>query len=138
MNSIRHTQEQLYATPKIGYVDCNAKFCSDTLLLHHRGTFSGDIHASPRNNQNQKLTVTTIVSILKQQTRLLLHYGKHISLSHIQQCLNLTMYFSLRHLAAKMLSQLYHDFISFPYLLPSYETSSIKYLHIKKIKKKPL
>ena len=37
----------------------------------------------------------------------------NISPSHIQQCLNLTMHFSLRHLAAKMLSQLYHNFISF-------------------------
>ena len=61
--------------------------------------------------------------------------------SHIQQCLNLTMPFSLRHLAAKMLSQLYHNFISFPYFFPSYETCSIninplfhgaiKNLHIK-------
>ena len=61
--------------------------------------------------------------------------------SHIQQCLNLTMHFSLRHLAAKMLPQLYHNFISFPYFFPSYETCSInvtplfhaaiKNLHIK-------
>ena len=58
-----------------------------------------------------------------------------------QQCLNLTMHFSLRHLAAKMLSQLYHNFISFPYFCPSYKTCSvnvvpsfhaaIKNLHIK-------
>ena len=27
---IRHTQEQLYVTPKIGYVDCDAEFRSDT------------------------------------------------------------------------------------------------------------
>ena len=30
MNSIRHSQEQLYVTPKIGYVDCDAKYSSDT------------------------------------------------------------------------------------------------------------
>ena len=47
------------------------------------------------------------VSLLKQQTRL-----------------NLTMHFSLRHLAAKMLSQLYYNFILFPYFFPSYETCS--------------
>ena len=35
------------------------------------------------------------------------------------------MHFSLRHLAAKMLSQLYNNFISFPYFFPSYETCSI-------------
>ena len=59
--------------------------------------------------------------------------GKHdfcytmanLSPSHIQQCLNLTMHFSLRHLAAKMLSQLYNNFISFPYFVPSYEICSI-------------
>ena len=45
----------------------------------------------------------------------------NISPSHIQQCLNLTMHFSLRHLAAKMFSRLYNNFISFPY----YETCSI-------------
>ena len=66
-----------------------------------------------------------IVSVLKQQTRLLLHYGEHISLSHNQQCLNLTMHFSLRHLAAKMLSQFYNNIISFPYSFLSYETCSI-------------
>ena len=51
------------------------------------------------------------------------------------------MHFSLGHLAAKMLSQLYHNFISFPYFFPSYDTRSInvnplfhaaiKNLHIK-------
>ena len=65
----------------------------------------------------------------------------NISHSHIQQCHNLTMHFSFRHLAAKMLSQLNHNFISFPYFFPSYETCSIninplfhaaiKNLHIK-------
>ena len=60
----------------------------------------------------------------------------NISPSHI-----LTTHFSLRHLAAKMLSQLYHNFISFPYFFPFYETCSIninpsfhaaiKNLHIK-------
>ena len=65
----------------------------------------------------------------------------NISPSHIQRCLNLTMHFSLRHLAAKMLSQLSHYFILFPYFFPSYETCSInikplsyaaiKNLHIK-------
>ena len=49
-----------------------------------------------------------------------------ISHSHIQQCLKLTMHFSLRHLAAKMPSQLYNNFISFlPSFLPSFETCSI-------------
>ena len=42
----------------------------------------GDFHASPRNNQNHKLTGTTIFSVLKQQTQLLLHYGKYIPLTH--------------------------------------------------------
>ena len=35
------------------------------------------------------------------------------------------MHFSLKHLAVKMLSQLYKNFISFPYFFPSYETCSI-------------
>ena len=56
---------------------------------------------------------------------------------HIQQCLNLTMHFSLRHLAAKMLSQFYHNFISFPYFFPSYETCSIFHPAIKNLHIKP-
>ena len=66
---------------------------------------------------------------------------ENISPSHIQQCLNLTMHFSLRHLAAKMLSQLYNNFISFPNFFTYYETcninvnplfhAAIKNLHIK-------
>ena len=65
----------------------------------------------------------------------------NISPSHIQQCLNLMMHFLHRHLAAKMPSQPYNNFISFPYFLPFYETCSInvnplfhaaiKNLHIK-------
>ena len=61
--------------------------------------------------------------------------------SHIQQCLNLIIHFLLRHLAAKMLSQLHNNFILFPCFFPSYETCSInvnplfhaaiKNLHIK-------
>ena len=57
------------------------------------------------------------------------------------QCLDLTMHFSFRHLAAKMLSPLSHYFISFPYFFTYYETCSInvnplfhaaiKNLHIK-------
>ena len=58
MNSIRHTQEQLLVASSIGYVDCDAKFHFDTLLLHLWVTFSGDIHISLQNNQNHKLMVT--------------------------------------------------------------------------------
>ena len=68
------------------------------------------------------------------------HYGKHILLTHSTMH-NLTMHFSLRHLAAKMHSQLYHNFISFPYFFTYYETgrinvnplfhAAIKNLHIK-------
>ena len=35
------------------------------------------------------------------------------------------MHFSLRHLAAKMLSPISHNFILFPYFFPSFETFSI-------------
>ena len=35
------------------------------------------------------------------------------------------MHISLKHLAAKKLSQLYHNFISFPYFFTYYETCSI-------------
>ena len=35
------------------------------------------------------------------------------------------MHFSLRHLATKMLSQLYNNFISFPYFFPSYDACSV-------------
>ena len=54
----------------------------------------------------------------------------NISPSHVQQCLNLAMHFLLRHLAAKMLSPLHNNFISFPYFFPSYETCSINVNHL--------
>ena len=137
MNSIRHTQEQLYVTLKIGYVDCDAKI---SLWHLHWATFSGDIHASPRNNQNHNLTVTS--TFLSSNSKHDFCYTMaNISPSHIQQCLNLTMHFLLRHLTAKILSPLSHNFISFPYFFPSHETYSInvnslfhaaiKNLHIK-------
>ena len=110
MNSIRHTQEQLYVIPKIGYVDCDAKFRSDTSRLHLWATFSGDIHASPRNNQNNKLTV--ISTFLPSNSKHDFYYNMaNISLSHVHQ--------------RALLSSLHNNFISFPYFFPSYETCSI-------------
>ena len=110
MNSIRHTQEQLYVTPKIGYVDCDAEFRSDTLRLHLWATFSGDIHPSPRNNQNHKLTVTS--TFLSSNSKHVFCYAMaKISPSHVQQY--------------ALLSPLSHNFKSFTYFFPSYETCSI-------------
>ena len=87
--------------------------------------------------QNHKLTVTS--TFLSSNSKHDFCYTMaNISPSHIQQCLDLAMYFSLRYLAAKMLSPLHNSFISFPYFFPSYETCSInvnhapsKNLHIK-------
>ena len=108
--SIRHTQEQLYVNPKIGYVDGDAEFRSDTKRLHLWEKFSRDIHASPRNNQNHKLTVTS--TFLSSNSKHDFCYTMaNISLSHVQ-----------RH---ALLSPLSHNFISFPYFFPSYETCSI-------------
>ena len=126
MNSIRHTQEQLYITPKIGYVDCNAIFRSDTEQLHLWATFSGDIHASPRNNQNHKLMVTSTF---------LFSNSKH------DFCYTMANIFPLHVQRHELLSPLHNNFILFPYFFPSYETCSInvnslfhaaiKNLHIK-------
>ena len=110
MHSIRHTQEQLYVSPKIGYVDCDAEFRTDTERLHLWATFSGDIHASPRSNQSHKLTVTS---------KFLSSNSKHdfcytmakISPSHVQQ--------------RALLSPLSQNFKSFTYFFPYYETFSI-------------
>ena len=86
--------------------------------------FLGDIDVSPRNNRNHKLTVTT--SFLSSNSNMTFATPMaNISSSHIQQCLNLTIHFSLRHLAANMISQLYHNFISLLYFFPSYKTCSI-------------
>ena len=81
------------------------------------------------------------ISLLKQQNHDFCYTMVNISPLHIQQCLILTMHFLLRHLAAKMLSQLYHNFILFPYFFPYCETcctnvnplfhAAIKNLHIK-------
>ena len=94
----------------------------------------------PRNNQNHKLTVTSTFLSLNSKHDFC-YTMANISPLHIQQCLNLTMHFSLRHLAAKMLSPLSHNFNLFPYFFPSYKTCSInvnplfhaviKKLHIK-------
>ena len=98
------------------------------------------LDASPQNNQNYKFTVTS--TFLSSKSKHDFGYTMaNISPSHIQQCFNLMMHFSLRHLAARMLSQLCHNFISFPNFFPSYKTCSInvnplfhaaiKNLHIK-------
>ena len=53
------------------------------------------------------------VYFLKQQTWLLLHTA-NMSPLYVQQCLKITIHLSSRHLAAKILSPLYHYF--FPFL----------------------
>ena len=136
MNSIRLTQEQLYITPKIGYVDCDAKFRSDIQLLHLWAKFSGDIHETTRTT-NSSVTTTFLSSTSKHN---FCYTYADISHSHIQHCLNLTMHFSPKHLATKMPSQLYNNFL--PSFLPSYETCSISvnplfYAAIKTFIRKP-
>ena len=49
------------------------KYRSDSQPLHPWATFSGDIQASPENNQNHKLMGDYIIPDLNQQTQLLLH-----------------------------------------------------------------
>ena len=117
------------------------KICSTPSYFTSGQHFSGDIHASPRNNQNHKLTVTPIVSDLNSKHDFC-YTMANIFPSYMQPCLNLTMHFSLRHLAAKMLSQLYDNSISFLYFFPSYETCSINvnplfYADIKNLHIKP-
>ena len=111
MNSIRFTQEQLYVTSKIGYVDCDAKFRIQ--LLHPWATFFGDMLLSP-NNQDHTFLNDDNIPVLNQQTRLLLHLWRPYLTQHIQQYLNLVMHISLRQIAAKIPSQLHN------YFLPSF------------------
>ena len=141
MNSIRHTQEQLYVTPQNWLCRLRCR-----IPLRHLATSSmGNIfwrhsHFSPK--QPETTNSRWLQRFSPQTANTTFCYTMaNISPSHIQQCLNLTMHFSFRHLAAKMLSQLYHNFISSPYFFPSYETCSInvnslfhaaiKNLHIK-------
>ena len=49
------------------------KIRSDIQLLHPGATFSGDIHASPPNNQDHTPMGDYVIRVLNQQTRLLLH-----------------------------------------------------------------
>ena len=124
MNSIRHTLEQLYVTSKIGYIDCDAKFAPIPSYFftgqHFLETFT--LLFETTRTTNTRLTSTFLSSNSEHD---FCYTMANISPSHIQQCLHLTMHFSLRHLAANMLSQIYHKFISFPFFFPSYETCSI-------------
>ena len=68
-------QEQLYVTPKIGYVDAMPSFCSRHLaLISPLGHLNGD--NARLSTRRTKLTVTPTA------TRLSLNYGKH-NPSHI-------------------------------------------------------
>ena len=143
MNSICQTQKQLYVTPKIGYVDCDAK------SLRHLATSPLGQHFLETFTLLPETTRTTnsrwLQSFLSSNSKLDFCYTMaNIFPSHAQQCLNLTRHFPLRHLAAKMLSPLHNNFFSFPNFFPSYETCSInvnplfhaaiKNLHIKTLR----
>ena len=73
----------------------------------------------PETTRTTKSWVTTTFRSSTSKHDFCYIYGD-ISHSHIKPCPS-----SLRHLAAKMLSQLYNNFISFPYFFPSYEACSI-------------
>ena len=124
MNSIRHTQGQLLVASGIGYVDCDAKFAPTPSYFTSGQHFLEAFALLPETTRttNSRWLQTFLSSNSKHD---FCYTMVNISPSHIQQCLNLTMHFSLRHLAAKIFSQLYHNFISFPYFFPSYETCSI-------------
>ncbi len=72
------------------------------------------------NNQDHTFMGDYIIPVLKQQTRPLLHLWRPYLTQTFNNALTVTMHISLRHLAAKIPSQLHN------YFLPSYETSSIK------------
>ena len=78
--------------------------------MSNSATFSGDIHASPRNNQNHKLTVPSTFLSSNSKHDFCYTMAK-ISPSYVQQ--------------HALLSQLYHNFKSFTYFFLSYETCSI-------------
>ena len=102
-------QEQLYVTPKIGYVDAMPLFCSRHLALNSPlGHFNGD--SARLSTRRTKLTVTPKF-ISSNVTWLLLNYSKH-NPSHIRQ--------------HALFSQLYHISISSLYSQPFYETCSTK------------
>ena len=140
MNSIRHTQEQFYVTSKIGYVDCDAKSLRHLATSPPGNIFWRHSRFSPKQPEPRTHGDYNRFCPQTANTTFATLWRTYLP-QHIQQCLNLTMHFSLRHLAAKMLSQLYHNFNSFPYLFTYYETCSInvnslfhaaiKNLHIK-------
>ena len=70
------------------------------------------VHFSPKQPEPQNHGDFNVY-FLKQRTWLLLHTA-NISPSYVQQCLNITIHLSSRHLAVKILSPLYHYF--FPFL----------------------
>ena len=113
MNSIRHTQEQLYLTPKIGYVDCNAK-----ISLRHQATsslvnlFWRHSRFSPKQPEPQTHSDYNRFYPQTANTTFATLWRTYLP-QHIQQCLNLAMHFSLRYLAAEMLSQLYQTSFRF-------------------------
>ena len=119
-----HTEEQFLVASSIGYVDCDAKStptpCYFISGQHFLETFT--LFPEATRTTNSWVTSTFLSSNSKHD---FCYTMANISPSHIQQCLNLTMHFSLRHLAAKMLSQLYNNFISFSNFFPSFGTCSI-------------
>ena len=124
MNSIRLTQEQLYVTSKIGYVDCDAKFRSDIQLLFISGQhFLENIRASLPKRPGPHIHERRQRSCLQPANTTFATPMATISHSHIQKCLNLATFISLRQIAAKIPSQLHNSFL--PSFLPSYETCSI-------------
>ena len=121
MNSIRHTQEQLYVTPQNWLFRLRCRIP----LRHLAASPPGNIFwRHSRFSPKQNRTTNSLSSNSKHD---FCYTMANISPSHIQ-----------RH---ALLSQLYHNFISFPYFFPSYETCSIninslfhaaiKNLHIK-------
>ena len=78
-------QEQLYVTPKIGYVDAMPLFRSRHLaLISPLGHFNGDNARLSPNHQTHKTQGDSKVYFLQRQTRLSLNYNEH-NPSHVRR-----------------------------------------------------
>ena len=108
MHGISHTQEHLYVASNFCSVHSDAQYRSDIQLPHSWTILSGDFHATLRQQPGPHIygwANPTFATPME----------THTSAQTFNSALTLATHISLRHLAARIPSQLHN------YFLPSYD-----------------
>ena len=111
MDSVSHLQEHLHFASNLSYVYRDALNSAQTSSYFIPGQHFLETFILLSNNQDHTFMGDYIIPVLNQQTRPLLHLWRLYVTHTFNNTLTVATHISLRHLAAKIPSQLHNYFL---------------------------